>query len=184
MILLALKVHFVHKASAPIEVPEELQYETFSEPPAPAEVPKPIAKTPEPDEPEEQTDEPDDTPKEIQDSQSEIAGTQAAAKPVATTGAEGTGDAATTPYYRIKPKYPRAALVSGVEGFILLKVDITEAGTVENVRVIGGQERNMFQDEARRAVEKWKYKPFTDASGKVTRKVDHEIRVDFTLKDA
>jgi protein TonB len=172
-----------HEESVPVT--EEIAYETFSAPPAPTEVVKPVARTPEPDTPEEKPEEPDTTPKELQDSQSTVAGTQAAAKPQqATTGAEGTGDAATTPYYKIKPKYPRAALVSGVEGYVIMKIDVNEKGEVENIRVTGGQEKTMFQEEARRAVEKWKYKPFLDASGKAVKKTDHEVRVDFKLQDA
>jgi len=123
-------------------------------------------------------------PQELHDDSSTVAGTQAAVKPVAAPSSEGTGDAVDTPYYKIKPKYPRAALAAGVEGFILLKIDINEQGEVENVRVVGGEQRNMFQDEARRAVEKWKYKPFVDANGKVVKKLDHQVRVDFKLQDA
>lgn len=164
---------------------EEIAYETFSAPPAPTQVVKPVAKTPEPDTPDEPEDQtPDTTPKELQDSSSTIAGTQAAPKQQVTTGAQGVGDAATTPFYKIKPKYPRAALVAGTEGWVILKVDIKEDGGVDNVRVVGGQQRNLFQDEARRAVEKWKYKPFLDANGKPIKKTDHEIRVDFKLQDA
>jgi protein TonB len=157
----------------------EIAYETFSEPPAPTPVVKPVAKAPEPETPDEPDDKtPDTAPKELHDDSSTVAGTQAAPKPQqVSTGAQGVGDAATTPYYKIKPKYPQAALVSGIEGWVLLKVDIKENGEVENVRVVGGQQRNLFQDEARRAVQKWKYKPST-------RKTDYEIRVDFKLQDA
>lgn len=162
---------------------DEMIYETFSAPPAPSAVPKAVARMPE-TKPEQVQTKTDSRPKELQDSASTVSGTQAAAKAAANPGAEGAGDAATTPYYKIKPKYPRAALVSGVEGWILLKVDINEQGEVENVRVIGGEQRNMFQDEARRAVEKWKYKPFLGANGAPVKKIDHQVRVDFKLTDA
>ncbi len=184
-ILLVLAMGALQRASAPVPQAEEVAYETFSEPPAPAEEAKPVASTPEPDQPEEKADEPDNTPKEMQDQSSTVAGTQATApKQAATTGAQGAGSAEATPYYKIKPKYPRAALVAGTEGWVLMKIDVNEQGEVENVRVIGGEQRNLFQDEARRAVEKWKYKPFVDASGKPVRKTDHEVRVDFKLQDA
>ena len=182
-VLIFLKVGF-HSHEEQLAVTEEIAYETFSEPPAPAEVARPVARTPEPETPEEKQEVPDNSPKELQDKDSTVAGTQAVAKQQTTTGAEGVGDAVATPYYKIKPKYPRAALVSGVEGFVILKVDVNEKGEVENIRVTGGQERGMFQDEARRAVEKWKYKPFLNAQGAPVKKTDHEVRVDFKLQDA
>lgn len=183
-VLLFLKVGF-HAHEEELPVTEEIAYETFSEPPAPAKIAKPVARTPEPETPEDKQKEPDNSPKELQDKDSTVAGTQtAAAKPQTTTGAEGVGDAVATPYYKIKPKYPRAALVSGVEGFVIMKIDVNEKGEVENIRVTGGQERGMFQDEARRAVEKWKYKPFLNAQGTPVKKTDHEVRVDFKLQDA
>lgn len=172
------------KPPRPISVAEEIAYETFSVPPAPAEIARPVARTPEPEVPQQPQSHVDTAPHEMQDTQSTIAGTQATAKVPSSTGAQGVGDARATPYYKIKPKYPRAALSAGVEGWILLKIDVNEKGEVENVRIVGGQERGMFQDEARRAVEKWKYKPFLDASGKPARKADHEVRVDFKLQDA
>ncbi|WP_371917836.1 TonB family protein, partial [Pseudomonas sp. FW305-20] len=83
-----------------------------------------------------------------------MAGAQkASAQPVASTGATGAGSAVATPYYKIKPKYPRAALASGVEGWVTMKIDINEKGEVENVRVTGGEQRSMFEVEARRSVE-------------------------------
>jgi protein TonB len=180
--MLALTLHF-HETPPPTYTPE-VAYESLAEPPTPAAVPKPLARTPEPETPVEKTI-PDTTPKEMQDTSSSVAGTQKAAPtPVASTGATGSGDATATPYYKIKPKYPRAALVSGIEGWVTMRIDINEKGEVENVRVTGGEQRSMFEIEARRAVEKWKYKPFTDAAGKLVRKTDHEVRVDFRLKDA
>lgn len=182
-VLLAIGLGWKHAAEKP-HFSDEVAYETFSEPPIPVKEVRPVAKTPEPETPDEPDQTPDAQPKEMHDDSSQVAGTQAAAKPVATTGAQGVGEAVSTPYYKIKPKYPRAALVSGIEGFVVLKIDVNEKGEVENVRVVGGQQRQMFQDEARRAVEKWKYRPFLDANGKSIKKADHEVRVDFKLQDA
>jgi len=166
------------------EIEQSISYDTFSAPPASTPVVKHVARVEQPETPPENTPQPSAHPQEMHDSNGPAAGTQAEAKHQAAPSSEGSGDAADTPFYKIKPKYPKAALVAGVEGFILMKVDINETGAVENVRVVGGTQRNMFQDEARRAVEKWKYKPFMDASGKATKKTDHEVRVDFKLQDA
>jgi TonB family protein len=125
---------------------------------------------------------PDNSPKELQDDKGEVAGTQKAA-PVAQNANDSTGNAASTPYYKIKPKYPKAAIIAGTEGWVLLEVDIKEDGSVENVRVVDGEQRNLFGQEARRAVEQWKYRPFTDSAGHVVRKIDHQVRVDFKLNE-
>ena len=160
-----------HKAEEQITpVTEELSYETFDAPPPPkdAPIPKPPVE--------------DNTPKELQDQNSEVAGTQKE-KPAAPAAAAAQ-TFANVPYYKIKPKYPRAALAAGIEGWVEFKVDVDETGTVENVRCVGGEQKSLFQDEARRAVEKWKYKPFLDANGKPIKKTDHVVRVDFKLRDA
>jgi protein TonB len=168
-----------------MEAPDqEISYETFEAPPPPTPVIKHVAKIVTPETPPETAPQAVSQPQELYDDKGPATGTQAAAKPVAQNAAEGSGDATDTPYYKIKPKYPQAALTEGIEGYILMKIDINEKGEVENIRVVGGTQRNMFQDEARRAVGKWKYKPFVDASGKPIKKPDHEVRVDFKLQNA
>ena len=186
VVVLLLSLGILKFQADAVPMTEEIAYETFSEPPTTVPAVKVVARV-QPEEVQEKTNErPDNSPKEIQDTKSDIAGAQAAApkQQVATAGASSSAGDPNTPYYKIKPKYPRAALAAGVEGWVLIKVDINEKGDVENLRVVGGQERSMFQDEARRAVEKWKYKPFVDSNGKVIHKADHEVRVDFKLRDA
>lgn len=161
----------------------EIGYEVLNDVPPPTPVVQRVVRAEQPETPVDAKALPDSTPKELQDEKSDIAGTQAAAKPQSNIGSESTGVANSTPFYKVKPKYPKAALVSGVEGWILMKVDVNESGEVENVRVVDGDKRNMFQDEARRAVEKWKYRPFVNKDGKPYRKADHEVRVDFKLTD-
>jgi protein TonB len=160
----------------PPEGEVQIDYQVLDEPPPPTPVVHHIRRVVAPETPAPQPVHQDIAPKELQDEKSTIAGTQTAQKPVATAASSTQGDADATPYYKIKPKYPRAALVAGVEGWILLKIDVKDNGEVENVRIIGGEQRNMFESEARRAVEKWKYRP-----GKLT---DHQVRVDFKLADA
>ena len=184
-VVMLLKLNLQPKAIAPIETPIDMTYETFDRPPDPTPEVRHVAKVVEPETPVDTKPLVDDTPKELQDENSDIAGTQTQqAAPVAVNASEGTGTAATTPYFKIKPKYPKAALVSGTEGWVVMKVDINEKGEVENVRVVDGEQRNLFSSEAKRAVEQWKYKPFIDPSGKPFRKADYQVRVDFKLQDA
>lgn len=159
----------------------EIGYEILDEAPA-AAAPKPMPKVQpvaevKPVEPVKT----DSAARELQDEKSDVVGTsQAAVQKPAAMGGEGTGTNA-SPFYKIKPKYPKAALIAGDEGWILLKIDVKEDGTVDNVRVVGGEKRNLFQDEARRAVAQWKYRPFLDANGNPLRVADHQVRVDFNL---
>ncbi len=162
----------------------EIGYEILNDVPVPTEKVAHVVRQREetPTEPKVKTDA---TAHELQDAKSDVTGTsQASVQRPVMTGSEGDGSANATPFYKIKPKYPKAALISGVEGWILLKIDVNEKGEVENVRIVGGEKRNMFEMEAKRAVEQWKYRPFKDAAGNVLRKADHQVRVDFKLTDA
>jgi protein TonB len=175
-----LSVHF--STPLPKEDYVDLGYQTFDEPPVPAKEIQRVVKAPDPVTPVDTKIQPDNSPKELQDEKGVVTGTQAAEKPV-NTGADTTGTANATPYYKIKPKYPQAALVSGTEGWVMLQIDITETGAVENIRVVDGEQRNLFQNEARRAVAQWKYRPFVDANGRPYRKSDYQLRVNFTLQE-
>jgi protein TonB len=173
--------------ATPHEPPDatlDLGYQTFDEPPQPEKKEQQVMKSPEPRAPAEAKAVPDDSPKELQDEKGDVAGTQKEVKEVATVGNTASGTSANTPYYKIKPKYPKAALQSGTEGWVLLTVDVNETGEVENVRVVDGEQRNLFGSEAKRAVQQWKYRPFVDASGHPFKKMDHQVRVDFKIEEA
>lgn len=118
---------------------------------------------------------------EMQDQSSDIQGLQKeAVQPKATAS---TGTFTTVPYYKIKPKYPKDALESGLEGHVMLTIDILEDGSVENIKVTGGEKLGVFESAATRAVSKWKYKPFTDDSGHPIKKSQQMVKVDFKIKD-
>lgn len=118
---------------------------------------------------------------EMQDQSSDIQGFQKEAVQPTTTAS--TGTFTTVPYYKIKPKYPKDALESGLEGHVMLTIDILEDGTVENIKVTGGEKLGVFESAATRAVSKWKYKPFTDESGSPIKKSQQMVKVDFKIKD-
>lgn len=120
---------------------------------------------------------------EIQDEKSEIVGIQKKVDKPVETPTRSTATVADVPYYKIKPKYPKDALEAGVEGHVNLAVDVLEDGTVENIQVTGGDQLNLFEMAAKRAVAKWKYRPFLDESGSPIRKKSHLVRVDFKLTD-
>ena len=118
---------------------------------------------------------------EMQDQSSDVSGLQKEVKQVVASATN--TNISTVPYYKIKPKYPQDALESNIEGYVLMKIDILEDGSVENVKVTGGEKVSLFETAAMRAVAKWKYKSFLDEQGRPIKKKDYMVRVDFKIKD-
>ena len=181
-IIISSKIDFFSQTETPISS-AEITYELLSEPPPPPAVVQPLKRAPEVRKEDDVKTKPDHRPKRVQDEKGPVAGTQKEVKVERTIASNTDGNAISVPYYRIKPKYPRAALLSSMEGWVLFKIDINAEGLVEHIRGIDGVNRNMFQEEARRALARWKYKPKLDKDGKPVPRIDHEVRVDFKLND-
>lgn len=173
-------VHF--NVSQPIaeESYIDLGYQQFEEVPEVVSAPTPVVKN----EPviQDKADPVRTASQEMQDQSSDISGLQ---KEVTQPTAKASTNTNTTtvPYYKIKPKYPREALESNIEGHVLMKIDILEDGTVENIHVTGGEKTSLFETAATRAVSKWKYQAPVDELGKPARKKDYLVRVDFRIQD-
>ncbi|GAA5194834.1 energy transducer TonB [Ferrimonas gelatinilytica] len=88
------------------------------------------------------------------------------------------GDA--TPIVRIEPRYPIKAARDGKEGYVILSFTINELGGVDDVEVIEAEPRRLFDQEARRALRKWKYKPKI-VDGKPVKQTGQTVRLDFSL---
>jgi protein TonB len=56
------------------------------------------------------------------------------------------------------PTYPAIAKASHIHGTVVLQATISESGSIENLRVIGGPP--MLQQAALDAVRSWRYKPY------------------------
>jgi protein TonB len=82
------------------------------------------------------------------------------------------------PIERVKPSFPQEAQLKGIEGWVMLRFDITEEGRVENIQVVDANPRNLFEREARNAVKKWKYAPRL-ANGQSVKVVGREVQIDF-----
>lgn len=88
------------------------------------------------------------------------------------------GDA--RPIVRIEPKYPTSAARDGVEGWVRLAFSVTSAGTVENIQVIDAKPKRTFNQAAKRALAKWKYKP-NIVAGKPQPQDGMMVMLDFKL---
>lgn len=99
-------------------------------------------------------------------------------------GGSGTGGGGTgvTPIVRLDPQYPRKAAMQGIQGWVRLSFDITELGTVENVRVLDSSPKQIFDMEAKRALLKWKYRPKME-DGKAVPQKGEMVQLDFKLEN-
>ena len=81
------------------------------------------------------------------------------------------------PIVKVAPMYPARAQSQGIEGWVLLSFTVTEAGGVADPKVIESQPPGVFDEAAKKAVLKFKYKPRVE-SGKpiAVPNVQHLIR--------
>lgn len=63
------------------------------------------------------------------------------------------------PIVKVAPMYPARAQSQGIEGWVLLSFTVTEAGTVIDPNVLESQPPGVFDEAAKKAVLKFKYKP-------------------------
>lgn len=63
------------------------------------------------------------------------------------------------PVFRTPPHYPPRATSYGMQGWVLIEIDLGPNGDVRNPVVLDASPENWFEDEALRAVKKWRYVP-------------------------
>jgi protein TonB len=59
---------------------------------------------------------------------------------------------------KVIPQYPAIAKAARIQGIVVLQAAISNAGTIENLRVISGPP--MLRQAALDAVRIWRYKPY------------------------
>ena len=87
------------------------------------------------------------------------------------------GKADAHPIVRIEPLYPKQAAEQGIEGSVVLGFTLTKEGATANVRVISAEPKKVFEREAVKALEQWKYTATTNTSKQ------HLVQLDFALSD-
>lgn len=63
------------------------------------------------------------------------------------------------PIVKVAPIYPSRAQSRGIEGWVLLQFTVTETGAVKDPVVLEAEPSGIFDEAAKRAVVKFKYKP-------------------------
>jgi len=87
------------------------------------------------------------------------------------------------PIVKVAPMYPARALSQGIEGWVLLSFTVTAAGTVIDPVVLEAQPAGTFDEAARKAVLKFKYKPRVENGTPVAVPgVQHLIRFELDKK--
>ncbi len=80
---------------------------------------------------------------------------------------------------KVAPEYPPLARQARIQGMVVLKVQISKTGDVENMQLISGHP--MLAPSAIDAVKQWKYKPYLLNGEPV--EVETNVTVNFTLPD-
>ena len=71
----------------------------------------------------------------------------------------GFGDSDVIPLVQVEPKYPSQALSRKIEGYVVIRLQVTKEGTVSDVEVIDAKPKGIFEREAIRAAWRYKFKP-------------------------
>jgi protein TonB len=71
----------------------------------------------------------------------------------------GFGDSDVIALVQPRPRYPAQALSRKIEGWVMVKFNITKDGTVDAVEVVDSKPKGVFEREAVRAAWRYKFKP-------------------------
>jgi TonB family protein len=59
------------------------------------------------------------------------------------------------------PSYPKGAFRSGQQGWTIVRLDVSDDGATENVRIERSVPSGLFDSMSRKAVENWRFRPPT-----------------------
>jgi periplasmic protein TonB len=93
----------------------------------------------------------------------------------------GGSDRDVVPLIRIEPQYPMAAAQQRIEGWCLVRFNISTTGTVINAKVVDANPKTVFDDATIKAVMRWKYNPKVEGGVAVERR-GVEVLLRFNLE--
>ena len=68
------------------------------------------------------------------------------------------------PVVRIEPRYPVKAAENRIEGLVQLKFNVEADGSTSNIVVVHAQPEGVFEQEAIKALQRWRYAPVADST--------------------
>ena len=89
-------------------------------------------------------------------------------------------DSNATPIVQIQPQYPVDAARKGLEGWVKLSFSIDKTGSVSQVQVLDSSPARVFDNAARRALKRWRYKA-KFVNGVPMIQDNLQVQLDFTL---
>ena len=72
-----------------------------------------------------------------------------------------SGTSQLIPIVKVAPRCPREAALSGIDGSVLMVLNVNANGKVDKVVIKQAKPPNVFNSEAARAVRRWQFKPKT-----------------------
>ncbi len=81
----------------------------------------------------------------------------------------------------LPPQYPQTALMRGLEGWVQLAFIVSEEGLVEEPTVVDAKPSGVFNNAARNAVLRWRFRPVLNDGRAVA--VRAFVQIDFNLPD-
>lgn len=97
-------------------------------------------------------------------------------------GGGNSGDGDVVPIVQVEPQWPREALMQGIEGWVRIEFTIKPDGSVADPEVIESEPRRMFDRQALRAIQRWRFRPRMVDGRPVERQATQTI--EFNLEDA
>ncbi len=85
-------------------------------------------------------------------------------------------DEAPQPLVRTPPVYPHRARLRGIEGVVMIEFVVRNDGTPGDIRVIEAYPHGWFEDAARRAVQRWRFRPGMRDGAPVPTRLRQQIR--------
>ncbi|MDQ7050205.1 MAG: energy transducer TonB [Enterobacterales bacterium] len=92
-----------------------------------------------------------------------------------------TGDGEYLPIVKVAPVYPRRALSRGIEGYVVVEFVVTSNGSVRAPKVVEAKPEGIFNQAAKNAVLKFKYKPRV-VDGQATEVAGVRNKITFKMK--
>ena len=85
------------------------------------------------------------------------------------------------PLHRMEPRYPARALSRKIEGYVVMSFTINEIGNPIDIEVVQSEPKRVFDREATRALQRWKYQPLV-VNGKATPREGQTVKLEFKLQ--
>ncbi len=89
------------------------------------------------------------------------------------------GDA--IPIVVIEPRFPKKAVTEGIEGWVRIKMNVGADGKPFDIQVDDSSPKELFDNNAMRAIKKWKFKPRV-VNGRAVEQKDMRYTLEFKLE--